>query len=173
MTRPPRRAAEVAGSIAESERRHPVALALRSVLVLGTACTLFGIVFIIAFGVFNRFERFRPMFSAMGLLLWLGPGVSFLCCAALIRRHRQGAATVALATTLFQGVGAAALLVASMTVQPVTPLPVLLCATWLIALGDCVRHLVRARRFLSSGTERARGFEVLAARQVLPVADDL
>jgi hypothetical protein len=152
--------------------RHPVALALRSLIVLGVACTLFGAVFVIAFGVLNSFHRFRLFFAAMGLLLWLAPGVSYLCCAALMRRHHQGAATAAFATTLVQAVGAAALLTASATFDPVTPLPVLLCGMWLLALADCMRHLLRARRFLASGTERARGFEPLvAAKPVLPVSE--
>src|SRR4051812_34249176 len=119
-----------AADLAPPPARHPVALALRSMLVLGVACTLFGLVFVIAFGVFNRFERFRPMFTAMGVLLWLGPGVSSLACAAQIRRHCQGAATAAMVTTLLQSLGAAALLAFSATAQPVTPLPVLMCLMW-------------------------------------------
>ena len=157
----------------EPPRNRSVATALRSALVLGVACTLFGLVFVVAFGILNRFPRFRPYFIAMGVLLWLGPGVLYLICAALIRRHRHGAATAGLATTAFQGLGAATMLVLSVTVQPVSPLPVLLCVMWLVALGDCARHLVRARRFLESGTERTKGFEVMSPpKRVLPMPDE-
>jgi hypothetical protein len=143
---------------------HPVALAIRSITVLGVACVLFGLVFVIEFGLLNPFHRFRPVLTVMGVLLWLGPGASYLTCAAMMRRHRHGAATMAIITAVVQGIGAAVLLAFSVTATPVTPLPIILVVMWLVALADCVRHLVRARRFLARNTERARGFEVLAAK---------
>lgn len=153
--------------------RHPVSLALRSITVLGVACVLFGLVFVIEFGLLNRFHRFRPAFTVMGLLVWLGPGVSYLACAAMMRQQRHGAATMAIATVIVQGIGAAMLLAFSVTTTPVTPLPITLCVAWLAALADCVRHLVRARRFLLNGAERSRGFEPLVTpQQVLPLTDD-
>jgi hypothetical protein len=153
--------------------RHPVSLALRSIIVLGVACVLFGLVFVIEFGLLNRFHRFRPVFTVMGVLLWLGPGISYLACAAMMRQHRHGAATVAIATVILQGVGAAVLLAFSVTATPVTPLPIILAVTWLAALADCVRHLIRARRFLLNSANRTRGFEPLVtSRRVLPLADD-
>ena len=137
----------------------PQALAIRSLLVLGAACTLFGLTFVIAFGVFNSFERFRPWFITMGLLLWIGPGISYLSCVYWMRRDRRGATTTALATVIVQALGAAALLAAAATFDPVTPLPIVLCVMWLAALADCARQVVRARRFLPSRADRVRGFE--------------
>src|SRR5688572_25867968 len=89
----------------------PVRLAIRSTFVLGVACTLFGIVFVVAFGYLNRYERYRPWFLAMGLLVWLGPGVVFLACTYLMRRQTRGGASGALATAGFQALLAAGLLV--------------------------------------------------------------
>jgi hypothetical protein len=156
-----------------SESR-PVALALRSITVLGVACVLFGLIFVIEFGLLNRFHRFRPVFTVMGVLLWLGPGVSYLTCAAMMRRHRHGAATMAIVTVALQGVGAAMLLAFSVTVSPVTPLPIILGVMWLAALVDCVRHLVRARRFLLNSAQRTRGFEPLVpSKRVLPLTDEI
>ena len=150
-----------------------VALAIRSMLVLGVACTLFGLTFIIAFGVFNSFERFRPWFILIGTVVWLAPGVLFLFCAHWMHRHTSSAAAAAaFGTTMFQGVGALALLVAVSTFDPVSPLPIILCVMWLVTLGDCMRHLLRARRFLTRATDRVRGFEaVTAPRPVLPIGD--
>jgi hypothetical protein len=151
----------------------PISLALRSITVLGVACVLFGLVFVIEFGLLNRFHRFRPVFTVMGVMLWLGPGLSYLACAAMMRRHRHGAATTAIITAALQGIGAAMLLAFSVTVTPVTPLPIILDVAWLIALADCVRHLVRARRFLLNGAQRTRGFEPLVPfKRVLPLTDE-
>jgi hypothetical protein len=151
----------------------PTLLAVRSLLVLGVACTLFGLTFVIAFGLFNRFERFRPWFVLMGLVLWLGPGVSYLLCVHGMRRERRVAATAGLLTVAVQAVGAGGLLAASVSFEPITPLPILLCVAWLAALGDCARHLLRARRFIASGTRRVRGFEpVLGTRPALPLGPE-
>ena len=151
-----------------------IATATRSVLVLGTVCTVFGLTFVIALGVFNTYQRFRPWFVLMGLTLWLGPGLCYLAAAYFMLRHRRAAATAALATTAVQAVGAAALLVASATLDPVSPVPIVLGVMWLLALADCMRHLVRARRFFESETQRIRGFEVTIGPQPptpLPVGD--
>jgi hypothetical protein len=151
-----------------------VGLAIRSMLVLGIACTLFGLTFVIAFGFFNTFERFRPYFILIGTVLWLGPGLLFLFCTYWMHRHASSsAAAVALGTTVFQAIGALALLVAASTFDPVSPLPIVMCVMWLITLGDCVRHLLRARRFLSRGTDRVHGFEAIATpRPALPMNDE-
>ena len=149
----------------------PVRLAIRATLVLGVACTLFGLIFVVAFGYLNRYERYRPWFMAMGVLVWLGPGVVFVACAYLMRRHARGGASGALAAAALQTLLAAALLVASMTFEPVSPLPIVLGVLWLIALFDCMRRLVAARRFLAAGTTRTRGFDLAdMPRPVLPVA---
>jgi hypothetical protein len=153
--------------------RHPLALALRSITILGIACVLFGLVFVIEFGLFNQFHRFRPVFTLMGVLLWLGPGVSYLVCASMMRAHHAGAATMAMATVILQAAGAVVLLAFSVTLTPVTPMPIVLGMMWLVALGDCMRHLIRARRFLIHGTDRTHGFElVVRSKRVLPMTED-
>ena len=140
-------------------RDRSVTLSVRSMLVLGVTCTLFGLVFVVAFGIFNSFQRFRPYFTLMGVVLWLGPGIAFKLSALLMGRNVRAGATVGLVAVAVQALGAAGLLVASATFEPVTPVPIVLCVMWLLALADAARHLLRARRFLASGTERVRGFE--------------
>lgn len=151
-----------------------VRLAIRATFVLGVVCTLFGAVFLLLFGYFNRYQQYRPWFLAMGLVVWCGPGILFISCAYLMRRHARGGASGALATAGFQFVLAAALLVASATFEPVSLLPLVLGVLWLIALGDCMRRLIAARRFLAAETTRTRGFDLSAAdvpRAVIPVAE--
>jgi hypothetical protein len=150
----------------------PVAMALRSMLVLGVACTGFGLVFVIVYGFLNSFQRFQAWFIFIGTTLWLGPGVLFLICAHFMRRQRPAAAVFALATVAFQAAGAGILLAVTSTVDPISPIPIVLGVLWLIALADCARHLLRARRFLASGTERVRGFEMIAPKPVLPIGPD-
>lgn len=147
-------------------------LAIRSTFVLGAASALFGLVFLVLFGYLNTYQLYRPWFMGMGVVVWFGPGAVFVSCAYLMRRHSRGAATGALATAGFQVVAAAALLVASATFDPVSALPLVLGVLWLIALLDCMRRLVSARRFLAAGTSRTRGFDLStdAPRPVLPVA---
>ena len=144
-------------------------LAIRSTLVMGVVCTAFGLIFIVLLAYLNRYERFRPYFLAMGVGVWFGPGVVFLAAAYLMRRsHSRGAATGAMVTAGFQALCAAALLVLSATAEPVSPLPVVLGALWMIADVDCMRRLASARRLLGAGAERTRGFDAIVARPVLP-----
>lgn len=153
--------------------RDPVRLAIRGTFVLGVACTLFGLVFLVAFGYFNRYQQYRPYFLAMGLVVWFGPGVLFVACAYLMRRGSRGGATGSLATAGFQCVLAAALLVASATFEPVSLLPIVLGVLWVVALVDLMRRLVAARRFLGAETTRTRGFDLSAdvPRPVIPVGE--
>lgn len=156
----------------DSPSRDPVRLAIRGTFVLGVACTLFGLVFLVAFGYLNRYQQYRPWFLAMGLTVWMGPGVVFVACAYLMRRQSRGGATGALVAAAVQFVFAAALLVASATFEPVSPLPLVLGVLWLIALFDCMRRLVSARRFLAAETTRTRGFDMSGTpRPVLPLGE--
>ena len=152
----------------------PVRVAIRSIVVMGVLCAAFGLAFMVLFGYFNRFQRFRPWFGAMGLAVWFGPGVMYLACAYQMGRHSRGAATAALLTAAFQFLCAAALFVVTATFDPVSPLPLVLGVLWLVALGDCMRRLIAARRFLAAETTRTRGFDLSAGdvpRPVLPVAE--
>lgn len=152
----------------------PVRLAIRSTFVLGVTCALFGLVFLVVFGYLNTYQQYRPWFMAMGVVVWFGPGVLFVACAYLMRRGSRGGATGALAAAGFQFVAAAALLVASAMFEPVSPLPLVLGVLWLVALFDCMRRLVSARRFLAAGTSRTRGFDLSnTPRPVLPIAAPL
>src|SRR3954466_11098974 len=94
-----------------NEKHSVVSLAIRSTQLLGIVSSLFGLVMIIAFGYLNRYQRFGPYFIALGLLVSFAPGVIFVACAYLLRRHRRLGATVGIMTALFQTLCAAAILV--------------------------------------------------------------
>lgn len=153
-----------------SRERDPVHLAIRSIVVLGVLCAAFGLVLAVLFGYLNTYQRFRPYFMAMGVAVWFGPGVVLVACAYLMSRsHSRGAASAALATAVFQLLCATTLVVLSATFEPVSPLPIVLGMLWIVALADCIRRLVSARRLLAAGTERTRGFDAIVAPPVLSV----
>src|SRR4051794_18096548 len=62
--------------------------AIRSLKLLGAASAMWGFVFVFVWGYFNRFERFRPHFIALGLIVWAIPGVLFFVCGWMIERER-------------------------------------------------------------------------------------
>jgi hypothetical protein len=165
-TPPPDRA----GGDTVADHDESLRLAIRSTLVLGVVCTAFGVAYLVAAVLLNPHQRFRPWFLGMGVALWFGPGVVFVTCAYLMRRHSRGAATGALAAVGFQALCAAALLVVSATFEPVSPVPIVLCVLWMIADADCMRRLVAARRVLRAEATRTRGFEAVVARPVLPLS---
>jgi uncharacterized membrane protein len=117
--------------------------------------------FVFVWGYFNKWERFRPHFIAMGLIVWAIPGVVFFFCGWLIERERQRRTAViamitALCQCLFAGVG----LVASLVLPPVSPIPILLAVMWVAALVQLFVHLKRALPLLAIDTEHRHGFDV-------------
>jgi hypothetical protein len=155
-----------------SDPQRPIELAIRSTRLLGYVSIVFGLVMVLVFGYFNRYQRFRPHFIAMGLIVWFVPGVLFATASHFLRRRSRAAVVAAIATAAGQAVFAAALFVGSLTVQPVSPVPVVLTAAWVAALLQLIVHLRRSFESVRLDPDHVRGFEALKAsapRPVLPI----
>ena len=160
----------------KGDPQRPIELAIGSTRLRGIVSTLFGLVMVLVFGYFNRLQRFRPYFIGLGLVVWFVPGVLYLAASHFMRRRSRAGVVTAMATAAGQGVFAAALLVGTLTVQPVSPIPVVLTAFWVAALVQLIGHLRRSFESVRLDTEHVRGFEALGAdapRRVLPVEPDV
>jgi hypothetical protein len=151
----------------------PLHLAVRSSRLLGAASVLCGLVVILAFGYFNRYTLYRKHFIAGGMIVWFVPGVLLATCSHFLARRRKGAAVAAMVVAFSQGVCAAALLYFSVTLTPVSPIPVILAALWVAAIVQLLHHLWRSLRAIEVDVDHVRGFELDSAppRAVLPLAD--
>src|SRR3954467_1124359 len=135
-----------------NEKHSVVSLAIRSPQLLGVVSSLFGLVVIVAFGYLNPYQRFGPYFITLGLLVWFAPGVIFIACAYLLRRRRRVGATLGIMTALFQTLCAAAILLGTCTLPPVSPIPIVMSVLWLAALGQLMLHLQRSLRTIRADT---------------------
>ena len=158
----------------KGDPQRPIELAIRSTRTLGLVSALFGLVMMLVFGYFNRYLRFRAYFIAFGMVVWFVPGVLFLTASHFLRRRSRSAVIGAMAAAAAQAVFAGALFIGSLTVQPVSPIPVLLTALWVAALVQLMAHLRGSFESVRVDTDHVRGFETVGAgaeapRRVLPV----
>lgn len=138
-----------------------LATTIRSLKLLGAASAGWGFVFVFVWGYFNKFERFRPTFIALGLIVWAVPGVVFYLCGwSMEQERRRRAAQIAVIFAVIQGHFALAGLVASVTMPPVSPIPILLCVMWVAAIGQLLVHLRRSLSLLDIDAEKRHGFDV-------------
>ena len=147
-------------AIAPSDPLRPLLLAIRSTRLLGFCSALFGFVFLMAFGYFNRYRLYAHWGLALGTVVWFVPGVLLVLCAAQLRQRRRGAAVGAMVITSAHALFAVAALVGSCTLSPVSPIPIVMCALWLAASVQLVAHLRRSLPLLEHDAERRKGFEV-------------
>jgi hypothetical protein len=152
----------------KGDPQRPIELAIRSTRLLGVASTAFGLVMVFAFGYFNRFQHFRKYFIGMGMLVWFIPGVLFLTASWFIRRRSRAGVITALATAGVQGLFAIAIFAGTLTLEPVSPIPVLVSALWAVALGQLLVHLWKSLESVRLDTGHVRGFDAVAAH--LPAA---
>ncbi len=147
---------------AKVDPARPLHLAVRSTRLLGIVSALLGLIVIVAFGYRNRFPQFRLYFIGGGLLIWFVPGVLYLTCSVFLARRSRAAALVALATAALQALFAIGLFVASVTLEPVSPIPVILAAAlWPHSCNSsstCGRASARSAR----DAEHVRGFDLNA-----------
>ena len=147
----------------------PLTLAIRSMRLLGICSGMFGLVFVIAFGYFNRYQTYRPHFIALGLIVWFIPGVLFVTCSELMRQRRRRGAIGGIAIGIAQELFAVAALGFSVLLPPVSPVPILLSLLWIAALGQLLWHLRLSLPLLEHDPQRLHGFEVRSAQPVVPV----
>lgn len=156
----------------KGDPQRPIETAIRSTRTLGIVCVGFGLVMTVVFGYLNRYPRFRPYFIGMGLVVWFVPGVLYLAAWHFMRRRSRAAVLSAMVTAAVQGLFAAAMFVGSLTLQPVSPVPIVLTALWLAALGQLVVHLRRSLESVRLDADHVRGFEAVGTgppRRVLPL----
>ena len=152
--------------------QRPIEMAIRSTRTLGIVSAAFGLVMMLAFGYLNRYPRFRPYFIGMGLIVWFVPGVLYLTAWHFMRRRSRAAVVSAMVTAGVQAVFAGTMFVGSLTLQPVSPVPVVLTALWVAALGQLIVHLRRSLESVRLDTEHVRGFEAFGSdppKRVLPL----
>src|SRR5687768_11111997 len=110
----------------EHDRERPLKLAIRSTRLLGVVSAGYGIFFVFAYGYLNRFQRYQMFFIALGMMLWVVPGVLLLVNAAQLEQRRRGAAIGAIVVAALQGLCAAGLFVANFFLTPISPIPVVM-----------------------------------------------
>src|SRR2546430_15473401 len=120
-------------NVYQAQAMRALNMATRSTWILGLASAAFGLVMIVAFGYFNRYQRFGPYFVALGSIVWFAPGVIFIASAYYLKRPRRAGAVAAMIVALFQSLCAAAILVALCTLPPIRPIPIIMCVAWLAA----------------------------------------
>jgi hypothetical protein len=152
----------------------PLHLAVRSTRLLGCVSVLCGLVVILAFGYFNRYTLYRAYFLGGGLVVWFVPGVLLVTCSYFLARRRRVAAIAGIVVALVQGTCAATLFYLSVTLQPVSPVPVVLSALWVLAIVQLVHHLWRSLAAIRLDAQYRRGFDLTgtAPRGVLPVTTE-
>ena len=157
-------------NVDQNQAMRALNMATRSTWILGLASAAFGLVMIVAFGYFNRYQRFGPYFIALGSIVWFAPGVIFIASAYYLKRSRRLGAVVAMIGALFQSLCASAILVAFCTLPPISPIPIIMCVAWLAALGQLVVHLQRSLRAISADTSARPGFALDQPKRVIPAA---
>jgi len=138
----------------------PLALAIRSTRLLGFCSAVFGLVFLMAFGYLNPYRLYAHWGVAMGLVIWFIPGVLLMLCAAQLQHRRRSAAIGAMMITCVHVLFALAALVGSCTLEPVSPIPIIMSALWAAATAQLVVYLWRSLPLLEQDAERRKGFEV-------------
>ena len=140
--------------------QRPLALAIRSTRLLGFCSAVFGLVFVMAFGYFNPYRLYAHWGIAIGLVIWFVPGVLLMLCAAQLQQRRRSAAVGAILITAAHVLFALAALVGSCTLEPVSPIPIILSALWVAATVQLIVHLRKSLPLLEHDAERRQGFEV-------------
>jgi len=140
--------------------------AQRSLRLLGIISALFGIVLIVAFGYFNRLQRFRPYFIGMGFLVWFLPGVLMITCWWYLNRRNRIALRMAIILCAIQMIFAAILSALNFLLTPISILPIVMTLLWTLATMQLLVQLHRARPAVDFDAEHHAGFEA----QVIPLA---
>jgi fatty acid desaturase len=136
-------------------------LAIRSARLLGFCSGVFGFVFVFAFGYFNKYQLYRLHFIAIGMIVWVIPGVLLMVNAYLMQRHRRRRAAIgAMFITAAHLLFALAALLGSCTLSPVSAIPILMSVLWVAATIQLLMYLWRSIPLLAHDVEARKGFEV-------------
>ena len=143
-----------------------LAVAQRSLRLLGIMSAVFGLVMIIVFGYFNRLQRFGPYFIGLGFIVWFLPGVLMLTCWWYLNRRNRLALRGAMFVCAIQKLFAIALFAMNFFLSPISIVPIVMTLVWALAAGQLLMQLWRARPAVDLDAEHRAAFEA----QVIPVA---
>lgn len=141
-------------------------IANRSLRLLGVLSAAFGAVMIIAFGYFNRYTQFRPHFIALGFIVWFLPGVLMLTCWWYLNRRNRLALRGAMIVCAIQMLFAIALFAMNFFLSPISIVPIVMTLVWVLAAGQLLLQLWRAKPAVDFDAEHRSAFEA----QMIPVA---
>jgi hypothetical protein len=153
------------GMTSASNNSNALHIAIRATRIMGLASAALGLVFIIGYGYFNKYQLFRPIFIAGGMLVWFVPGILLYTCAIFLeKRHRARAAAIGASLIAFTQLlfATTALYLQLFHLTPISPIPVLLSILWCAALVDLMSRLNRASPAMVDDPDSHRGFEVTA-----------
>lgn len=158
---------------ATGDPTRPLHIAMRGARLLGIVSVLCGLVVSVQIGLFNAYPQFRQHFIVGGILVWLGPGVVLLVASFFLIEKSRFATMAALAAAGLQALCAVGLVVASVTLDPISPIPILLAFLWLAALAQLIYHLWRCFGAIRLDAEHRHGFDLVETpRPVLTVPDE-
>src|SRR5688572_16375515 len=107
----------------DQDLERPLRLAIRSTRLLGGVSAAYGIFFVFAYGYFNRFERWQVFFIAVGMALWVLPGVLLLINSYQLQQRRRFAAITSMIAAIAQGLCALAIFIVQFRLTPLSPIP--------------------------------------------------
>ena len=138
----------------------PLELAIRSTRLLGFCSAVFGLVFLLAFGYFNKYRVYAHWGVIIGLVVWFIPGVLLMTCAVMLRHRRRGAAVGAMLITCAHLLFAVVAFIGSCILEPISPIPIVMSVLWVMATAQLIFHLKRSLPLLLHDAEVRKGFEV-------------
>ena len=143
---------------ASTRSEHPMLRrAWRSALAVGVVAVLVGLPVTVGGGYLNPNPQFSRIFLTVGLVGFFVPGVLVIAGAMLLRAGRSAGVWVSVGPLVWGALLGAALTGVQFTVEPVTPVPVLLTGLGALASLVAAWQVWSARHALRSA---AGGFEV-------------
>ncbi len=142
---------------------------VRNVRLIALLSTIAGLIVTVFFGYLNSLPQFAPWFIVGGVIIWFAPGIALLAAAKAMQHRRRKAALLAIDICLFQCLCALGGFVAQFFLQPISVVPLFLCAIWCIAEAELVIRLFAILPLIASDAVRHRGFEVQSPLPAIPL----
>jgi hypothetical protein len=143
--------------------------AIGAARLIGFVLLCFGFTVVMRGGYLNRFHLYRNFFLAIGLIVWVIPGVLLLMFSHYLKRRRRFALRAMQFTIFTQLFFAAIFLGGSFIYTPISVLPILLSVLWILCCAQLLRYLHDARSLLGAEAEYQRGFEPITPKPVVPI----
>jgi hypothetical protein len=135
----------------------------KSTVHVSTLVAAVGLGIIIGPGYLNPL-RFGPYFIAIGTICFFVPGVLGATGGLFLQRERRGWPwAMAIVGILMQLLVAIAGFGAQFHFSPISPVPLVLCATWAVATAILLWRLTRIRGAIEADADAHRGFVIKAS----------